>query len=86
MTTSTYEVYGDMPTMEKEKLEAILAMGEYEMPEAGEETLGGVHQAENIEDSTATTVDALKSDFNDLLAALKAAGIMAPDEETTDET
>ena len=80
MTTSTYEVYGDIPTMEKENLDALLAMSDYEMPEAGEETLGGVYKAENIPDSTATTVDGLKTDLNALLAALKAAGIMAPDE------
>lgn len=36
--------------------------------------------AENQADSEATTVAALKEDFNALLAKLKAAGIMAADE------
>lgn len=40
----------------------------------------GLPQAENVEDSTATTVAALKEDFNTLLDALKEAGIMAADE------
>ena len=35
----------------------------------------------NIADSEATTIAALKEDFNGLLAALKAAGVMAPDAE-----
>ena len=35
--------------------------------------------AENQADSTATTVTALKDDFNALLAKLKAAGFMAAD-------
>lgn len=36
--------------------------------------------AENQSDSEATTVVALKEDFNTLLAKLKTAGIMAADE------
>jgi hypothetical protein len=36
--------------------------------------------AENQADSEATTVVALKEDFNGLLSKLKAAGIMATDE------
>ena len=79
MTTSTYEVYGAVPTMEKEKLDALLEP--YELPEAGEETLGGVHQAANVEASTATTIAGLKDDLNALLTALKTAGIMAADAE-----
>ena len=38
--------------------------------------------AENQTDSEATTIAALKEDFNALLAKLKAAGLMAADEET----
>ncbi|MCM1267112.1 MAG: Head fiber protein [Bacteroidales bacterium] len=38
--------------------------------------------AENQTDSEATTVDALKEDFNGLLAKLKAAGIMTADDDT----
>ena len=41
---------------------------------------GGVAPAENQAESTATTVAALKDDFNALLAKLKTAGLMATDE------
>ena len=37
-------------------------------------------KAENQPASTATTVAALKEDFNALLDALKTAGLMSPDE------
>ena len=37
--------------------------------------------AENQEASEASTVAALKEDFNGLLAKLKAAGLVEPDEE-----
>lgn len=37
--------------------------------------------AENQADSTATTVAALKDEFNALLSKLKTAGLMAADEE-----
>ena len=40
---------------------------------------GGITPAENPADSSATTVVALKDDFNGLLAKLKAAGLMAAD-------
>ena len=79
MTTSHYEVYGTLPTMTEEQKEQLLTP--YNMPEAGSETLGGVYQAENVPDSTATTVAGLKDTVNGLLAALKAAGVMEPDEE-----
>lgn len=52
---------------------------------ATEETAGVVLQAENQLDSTATTIDGLKEDFNTLLASLKAAGIMAEDPEPEPE-
>ena len=38
--------------------------------------------AENQADSEATTVAALKEDFNSLLAKLKAAGLMTADDNT----
>ena len=38
--------------------------------------------AENQADSEATTVAALKEDFNGLLAKLKAAGLMTADDDT----
>ena len=41
---------------------------------------GVMPKAENIADSTATTVAQLKENFNTLLAALKAAGLMEADE------
>ena len=49
---------------------------------ASVEGLPGSAPAENQADSTAATVAALKDDFNDLLAKLKAAGLMAADEDT----
>ena len=84
-STSHYTEYGTLPTMTEAQKEQVLA-APYVLPEAGAETLGGVMQAENIADSTATTVAALKTDFNALLAALKAAGIMVADAEETAET
>lgn len=42
-------------------------------------------QAENQAASTATTVAALKDDFNNLLSKLKAAGLMAEDAEPEQE-
>ena len=42
--------------------------------------LPSIPKAENQADSTATTVADLKSDFNDLLSKLKAAGLMEQDE------
>lgn len=41
----------------------------------------GLPIAENQEDSTASTIADLKTDFNALLTKLKAAGLMAADEE-----
>lgn len=81
MTTSHYEVYGTLPTMTEEQKSELLSFDPYVLPEAGEETLGGVLQAANVEASTATTVAGLKEDFNGLLSALKEAGIMVPDAE-----
>ena len=46
---------------------------------------GVMPKAENIEDSTATTVAQLKENFNTLLAALKAAGLMEADAEPEPE-
>ena len=53
----------------------------YTLPEATAETLGGVHQAANVAESSATSVADLKGTVNSLLSALKAAGIMTPDAE-----
>ena len=48
---------------------------------ASVEGLPGSSPAENQAESAATTVAALKEDFNALLAKLKAAGLMAADAE-----
>lgn len=48
---------------------------------ASVEGLPGSTPAENQADSVATTVAALKDDFNDLLAKLKAAGLMTEGSE-----
>lgn len=53
----------------------------YTLPEATAETLGGVHQAANVAESSATSVADLKGTVNSILSALKAAGIMTPDAE-----
>ena len=50
------------------------------LPAAAADTLGGVKLAANQAASTATEVSGLMTEFNTLLAALKAAGIMAADE------
>ena len=49
------------------------------LSEASAEAIGGVKLVANQGASTATTVAGLKEDFNVLLAALKAAGVMAAD-------
>ena len=81
MTTSHYEVYGTLPTMTEEQKRGVL--DPYVLPEAGVESLGGVYQAENVAESSATTVAGLKDTVNALLSSLKEAGIMAQDEEET---
>ena len=47
---------------------------------SGEAKIKGFPGAANMEPSTATQVSGLKNDFNDLLIALKNAGIMIPDD------
>ena len=70
-----------MPTLTEEKKNEMLNKQDYVLPEATAETLGGVHQAVNIAESSATSVAGLKETVNDLLYALKQAGVMAADEE-----
>lgn len=48
----------------------------YTLPPAGE-AMGGVKQIPSQVDSSATTISAIKTDFNALLAKLREAGIMA---------
>ena len=43
---------------------------------------GGITPAENQPDSEATTIAALKEDFNSLLQKLRSAGLMAADTDT----
>ena len=51
----------------------------YTLPAAVSDMLGGVKLAANQAASTATEVSGLVTELNTLLAALKAAGIMAAD-------
>mgnify|MGYP000055291013 FL=1 len=46
-------------------------------------TLTGLPKAANQADSAATTIADLKSDFNDLLAKLKTAGLMEANSENS---
>ena len=84
MTTSHYTEYATLPTMTAAEKAQILSEP-YVLPEAGEDTLGGVLQAENVAESSATTVASLKETVNALLSSLKEAGIMAQDEESNEE-
>ena len=54
-----------------------ITAGKLSVEAAGAESIGGVKLAENQADSTATALAQLVTDFNALLAKLKAAGIMA---------
>jgi uncharacterized protein YegP (UPF0339 family) len=49
----------------------------YTLPSATEEAIGGVKKAASQADSTAATVDDLKTAFNGLLAKLRTAGILS---------
>ena len=57
-----------------------LYVSPYTLPAAEAAALGGVLLAANQAASTATELSGLVTEFNTLLAALKAAGIMAADE------
>lgn len=48
----------------------------YTLPAATTSALGGVKKSATQSDSVATDVSGLVTDFNDLLAKLKAAGMM----------
>lgn len=50
--------------------------GAYTLPAATTSALGGVKKAANQADSVATDVAGVVTDFNALLAKLKAAGMM----------
>lgn len=82
-TTSHYMEYGTLPTMTEEQKQRVLSEP-YVLPEAEEETLGGVRKAQNVAESSATSVAGLKETVNALLSALKDAGIMTEDEESSE--
>ncbi|UDW09820.1 head fiber protein [Escherichia coli] len=69
----------DIKTGKSVKIEDIVAGGSdsYVLPAATESALGGVKKAQTQADSMASDVSTLVSDFNALLAKLKAAGIMS---------
>lgn len=59
--------------------------GKVSLAAATASKLGGVKLVANQADSTAADVEGLVADFNTLLAALKTAGVMAPDPEPEGE-
>ena len=66
---------GDLITAEKmNKLEQGVAEAEYTLPAAATAALGGVKQAAAVSDAAAAPT---QEEFNALLAALRAAGILA---------
>lgn len=66
---------GDLITAEKmNKLEQGVAEAEYTLPAATTAALGGVKQAAAVSDAAAAPT---QEEFNALLAALRAAGILA---------
>lgn len=84
-STSHYTEYGTMPTLTEEQKQSVLNPEPYVLPEAGAESIGGVLKAENVPESTATTVAGLKDTVNAILSALKASGAMEPDAEDDEE-
>ena len=63
----------------------LVIEGTLEYAEGADVPSGG-SKAANQADSEATTIAALKEDFNGLLAKLKAAGLMTADADDTDDT
>lgn len=51
----------------------------YTLTPATSTSIGGVKEATNIKESSASTVSSLKDDFNDLIIKLKDAGVIAKD-------
>ena len=84
--TKNYTAHGGAETVIGGSLR-ILSGGSLIVDEGASVTgLQGSGAAENQAESTAATVAALKEDFNALLAKLKAAGIMAVEEEREEST
>ena len=88
VTPATEEALGGVLAAAKAETDTLEAkIGEdhklyvppYTLPAAEAAALGGVLLAANQAASTATELSGLVTEFNTLLAALKAAGIMAAD-------
>ena len=88
-SAATEETLGGVLAAEKSESDTVEAkIGEdhklyvppYTLPAAEAGTLGGVLLTANQAASTATELSGLVTEFNTLLAALKAAGIMAADQ------
>lgn len=82
--TKNYTAHGGAETVIGGKL-TFLAGAEID-DQAGAIAGAAVTPAAAQADSEATTVAALKGDFNDLLAKLRAAGLMAEEAVTEPET
>ena len=82
--TKNYTAHGGAETVIGGKL-TFLAGAEID-DQAGAIAGAAVTPAAAQADSEAATVAALKSDFNDLLAKLRAAGLMAVETEAEPET
>ena len=63
----------------QESCDKLVIGGTLELKESA--NLVGFPKSENQADSTATTVDDLKTDLNSLITKLKAAGLMEADSE-----
>lgn len=64
---------GFMSTSDKVKLDGL---SNYTLPAATTSAIGGVLKATGVEDTTGEDLQALKTTVNELLANLRAAGIM----------
>lgn len=71
----------DETTIELDDATNVISVkdGVVALPNATTTVVGGVKQATNQADSTATEVAGIVADFNALLAKLKTAGIMVAD-------
>ena len=88
-SAATEETLGGVLASEKSESDTVEAkIGEdhklyvppYTLPAAEAGTLGGVMLTANQAASAATELSGLVTEFNTLLAAMKAAGVMAADE------
>ena len=70
-----------LPPATSETLGGVKVGAGLSVSEDGTLSADGITKAENQADSTATDAEGLVTDFNALLAKLKAAGLMEDDEE-----